>query len=573
MDKTRTFGWIQDSQNIESLYNLICLFDSASAVHKRILSSDISTLVADAADRTRLTKALNARPLRIKYADLPGKRKQYKGLVQLVIPGQKAGKPLTDWAGDNFVRWAHALQFIAHDRASDTFELTPLGAQYIAQPNTGGINQIFEDTTLSYPPAIRVLRLLKDQGHLTKFEIGEQLGFVGESGFTHQPQDALLYQLKHLPKGKSRSKVLADYEGTSDKYARGIATWLIKLGWVEEKPKKVTATYKGIAYSDVIPKAYTITHNGEQALRRAEGYSSKPTMPKNVFWEMLSGGNEADQAFLRTRRGLLVECIQSKARTISQIVSELAAKNVDNIDAPTVGDDIEGLRRIGLTVKEQKGAFTLKDPIRYLNIPKAAPPQSTQIQKAKTFVRARLHHVPHEYLVLIDLGFDGSSDRIYEVQTMKLLNACGFLGGWRGGSDKPDGALWTSGESKDYGLIVDTKAYAKGFNCDAKKGRDSMQRYLQENIDKPTPHVNSWWSDFPGLLAPPDDFRFLFVSGALVGKFVEQIQRLNRNTRNTLGAGITSENLLLWAEEVMSGNISLADGYTRFGVLDMVPPP
>ena len=49
---------------------------------------------------------------------------------------------------------------------------------------------------LSYPPFVRLLSLLSENECMTKFEIGCQLGFIGEAGFTSVMIDASKYPLE-----------------------------------------------------------------------------------------------------------------------------------------------------------------------------------------------------------------------------------------------------------------------------------------------------------------------------------------------------------------------------------------
>lgn len=63
---------------------------------------------------------------------------------------------------------------------------------------------------------------------MTKFEIGCQLGFVGEAGFTSITQTLILQGLSTAVTTDERNKLLSDTEGTSDKYVRTICAWLIK---------------------------------------------------------------------------------------------------------------------------------------------------------------------------------------------------------------------------------------------------------------------------------------------------------------------------------------------------------
>ena len=74
----------------------------------------------------------------------------------------------------------------------------------------------------------------------------------------------------------------ANWEGSSDKYARMIAGWLEKLGLVEKVSKKITITLEGKEYSETINQAYMITANGITALRKANGKSKHKRIAK--YW-------------------------------------------------------------------------------------------------------------------------------------------------------------------------------------------------------------------------------------------------------------------------------------------------
>ena len=124
---------------------------------------------------------------------------------------------------------------------------------------------------LSYPPVMRVLNLLADGSHLTKFEIGKQLGFVGEDGFTNLPQNLLVIELTQTETPKERREMLANWEGTSDKYARMIAGWLEDIGWVKKEEKLIEVTLGNKVYESGIPQSYRITADGLKARRRGLG--------------------------------------------------------------------------------------------------------------------------------------------------------------------------------------------------------------------------------------------------------------------------------------------------------------
>ena len=129
----------------------------------------------------------------------------------------------------------------------------------------------------------------------------------------------------------------------------------------------------------------------------------------------------------------------------------------------------------------------------------------------KDSVRERLAHVSHEYLLLIDLGFDGTSDRDYEIQTAELLTReLDFLGGRLGDTRKPDVCIYYG---KD-GMIIDNKAYGKGYSLPIKQA-DEMYRYLEENKERNEKiNPNRWWKVFDEGVT---DYRFAFVSGSFTG--------------------------------------------------------
>ena len=86
---------------------------------------------------------------------------------------------------------------------------------------------------------------------MTKFEIGSQLGFKGEMGFTSIPQEQYVANLCEALTQKEKTEIRQNMEGDSDKYARMIAGWLAQLGWVTKTSKSVTETFLGKTYSNV----------------------------------------------------------------------------------------------------------------------------------------------------------------------------------------------------------------------------------------------------------------------------------------------------------------------------------
>ena len=67
--------------------------------------------------------------------------------------------------------------------------------------------------------------------HLTKFELGKQLGFVGRGWLYQLPQTVLVRSLASSKDAKEKIKMKTDWDGSSDKYARMIAKWLESWAW------------------------------------------------------------------------------------------------------------------------------------------------------------------------------------------------------------------------------------------------------------------------------------------------------------------------------------------------------
>lgn len=568
---TRTFGWIQDPGKIENLRRTVEVFDNQSPTHRELIDKLIPTLVEEQDGRSHFISELKRIPLKLKYKDLKGtafkprRDSRCNGIIQAVIKGQKR-EFISDWPADNFLRWAHAIGFIQYDSGTDSFSITKFGLQYTkTQSGTSDEKEVLTQAFLSYPPVMRVLNLLANGDHLTKFEIGKQLGFVGEDGFTNLPQNILVRSLAQIEDPKKKNKMLTDWEGTSDKYARMIARWLEYMGWVTQEKKQVIATFGNKKYKSSIPQSYLITPNGLKARRRGQGTNIQKRVPKNVFWEMLATKGK-DRAYIRTRRALILQEITNKSLSVQTLQQMLVDKGFNESET-TIINDLRGLEQIGLNIQQEQKGYFLRDTIQNLEIPSFATEETikSDIQESVDRCRELLEHVPHDFLVLIPLSFSGrEGSRLFEMKTVELLvDQCGFDGLRLGETDRPDGLIFTQELTEDYGVIIDTKAYSKNFNIPRQEA-DKMTRYVNENIQRAPRHSPKWWEHFPSDV---NLFKFLFVSGRFGGQYENQLHRISRSTQDTTGAAITSYNLLLFAEEIAKKNIDLQNIGKKFGCL------
>ncbi len=560
----RAFGWVQDPSNLRSLCDVVAVFDSNSEKHKDLIHNVIPKLVEERDGRKDFIKALRNRPLKIKYAQLvgtsftPRSMSRCNGIIQATVKGQ--GRDfIGDWPADNFVRWAHCFGFIKYDYTDDTFEITNKGLELTNARETGETlsnkeRELLTNAILAYPPAIRILTLLSEteDTHLTKFEIGQQLGFIGEDGFTSMPQKIFIWSLANA-ESKERKAMKADWEGSSDKYARMIASWLEKLGLVEKAAKTITVSTGGKEYTETIGQAYMITASGITAMRKANGKSKHKRIAKNVCWEMLSTKG-ADREYLRTRRAFILKYLSENKKSVSasKIINFLKTVNL-NENENTILDDIKGLKNIGINILEKGNNFLLDDELNDFIIPLPQALAKSDLAETKEILREKMSNLSHEYLSLIDLAYDSKQNRLFEMKTLELLiEECNYQGLHLGGSRKPDGIIYTKADRCKYGVIIDTKAYSKGYNLPISQA-DEMERYIGENQtrnEKVNP--NKWWDNFADDVS---EFYFMFVSGHFIGNFKSQVERIARN-KGINGTALAVTSLLLCAEAYKAGRFT-----------------
>ena len=568
----RTFGWVQDPSDFRSLCDVVAVFDKNSDVHNRLLKRTIPELVEERDGRNRLLKALNEEPLNISYSDLvgtsftPRSAARCNGIIQATVSGQV--RPfIGDWPADNFVRWAHALGFVKYNYESDTFSITESGLELTHAKTEGyDINpeekKILTTAVLAYPPAVRVLKLLSEteDTHLTKFEIGKNLGFVGEDGFTSLPQNILIRSLAREETKKEKNKMKTDWDGSSDKYARMIAKWLIKLGLAEQIPKEITVKIGGNEYTETIGQAYVITAEGIAALNRVNGRSRHSRIHKNVCFEMLATKGR-DREFLRTRRAFILKIISERDGGVcaEEVQDYLEMKGIEaSID--TILDDVNGLINIGLNIIADENEFYWCDSINDFTFPLSQNLTCSDLTEIKEEVRNALTHLSHEYLALIDLAYDSTQNRLFEMKTLQLLvEECGYQGTHLGGSRKPDGICYSEeakseGLEANYGIIIDTKSYSGGYGLPISQA-DEMERYIRENQTRDAEvNRNKWWEAFPETI---DIFYFMFVAGHFKGNYFNQLERLQRST-GIKGAAVDIKTLLLTANRCKTGELDHA---------------
>lgn len=562
----RTFGWVQEAYTIPNLKNVVRVFVPNSTINRLLKENKIPRLISKENGAEDMMRFLDSDPICVPYVLLKGKGtpKGYtrsnapcSGIIQAVLKGQRK-EYQSDWPADSFLRWAISIGMLDYDRDNDSCSISELGFSYATSKDGSDEEyKILTQAFLSYPPVCRILNLLSNGQVMTKFEIGSQLGFVGEAGFTSIPQHLILQGLREAATPEERNKLLSDTEGTSDKYVRTICAWLKGMDWVIQLPKTVSANINGNKYSDTITQAYQLTLKGKKIAKHTTGASKYKRIDKRVLWDMLAT-KTSDRNYLRNRRTYLIQYLSSSYRTLEEVKAYLATLGLEE-DVSTIADDVKGLVNIGLNVSKNGNMYNIKDTIIGLDIPNKTKNviEKSNLSALKDEIRKQLIHVDHKYLVLIDLGFDGNADRDYEIETADLLTSeLDFKGGRLGDTRKPDVCVY---HDKN-GLIIDNKAYGKGYSLPIKQA-DEMARYLEENQKRSkTLNPNEWWKVFDDNVS---EFNFAFVSGEFIGGFKDRLQNISQRS-NVKGAAINSVNLLLLAEEIKSGRLSYSEGVKKF---------
>lgn len=82
---------------------------------------------------------------------------------------------------------------LEYSNVTDTCKISRSGQKLaLSEDDSQSEREALTEALLSYPPVIRILSLLKKNGEKTKFELGNQLRFICELGFTSVPQEILL---------------------------------------------------------------------------------------------------------------------------------------------------------------------------------------------------------------------------------------------------------------------------------------------------------------------------------------------------------------------------------------------
>ncbi|WJS82360.1 restriction endonuclease FokI C-terminal domain-containing protein [Tetragenococcus halophilus] len=563
--KLRTYGWVQNPSDFKKLKLVIQIFDSKSQHYAKLRDKLVPNYIAFDDIKSNLLDKLKSDVEEFSYLDLVGTSRDKNGkspqkrseavansLIQITILPQSAnttGKKWTDnWTADGYLRWALSLNLVKHDRNSDICSITSFGKEFSrSDDNSEHENRILSKALLCYPPATQVLNILDSfLESATKFSIGNKLGFAGEEGFTSYDEGLMIDWFKNGTEEEQR-KIKSDIEGTSDKYARMIAAWLEKVGFVEKHSTKLdTVNGERTGF-----QKFTVTAKGSHAIRQAHGSSKNKRVVKYLTWEFLAVEGK-NRNYVRSRRAYILKFLQ-ETKSFSKLLSKLNNLGFKD-DSQIIENDINGLNNFGIRIEKNGNNVTLKDfivnfSIPALNLTQELKDNVTENLKTQYMKKTKL---PMKYIELLEIAFDGKKNRDFEMITADLFkNIYGFNTVLLGGGRKPDGLIFTD----KFGVIIDTKAYGKGYSKSINQ-EDEMVRYIEDNKLRDTlRNPIEWWSNFDSTIKS-DNFYFMWISSKFVGRFQEQLESTFNRT-NTKGAAINVEQLLVGAAAVQNGTLSI----------------
>lgn len=565
---SRVFGWIQNPSDFKKLKLVVQVFDSNSQHYSNLRDKIVPNVIYFESDKKRLLSYLNNNIQEFSYLDLVGTQRDKNNnltnnrskaiansLLQVTILPQSAntrGKLYTDnWTADGFLRWAVSLNFVETKRELDTFKITDLGLEFSrTEDDSEEELEILRKAILRYPPATRVLSLLeKNPGWHTKFFIGNELGFIGEKGFTSYDEALMIDWLKSATSAEEQTKIRQNVEGTSDKYARMICGWLKKIGFVNQRSTTLMTEAGRITG---FPE-YSISGQGLHAIRQAHGSSKNTRVTKFVMWEFFATAGK-NKDYIRTRRAYILKFLQS-TKSLNVLIDKLKQLGFKDENTAII-NDIKGLNMSGIRIEYNNDMVDLKDNLVDFSIPTLDITKELKDEEIENIKTKFMNNtdLPVKYIELLEIAHDSKRNRDFEIITIELFRKVyGLKAVLLGGGRKPDGIVFTD----KYGIIIDTKAYSAGYSKSISQ-EDEMVRYIEDNQyrDK-NRNPTAWWENFPKSISK-DNFYFMWISSKFIGQFQDQLDSTYHRT-NTKGAALNVEQLLLGADAVMKGKLSIHD--------------
>ena len=378
-----------------------------------------------------------------------------------------------------------ATGMIRLDRNIQGYVITDLGRELLNAPKSDVIKkknrilcdeekEIFKRGILSNPPVVQVLSLLNSsrrQGRsLSKYDIGAQLGYAGDRGFTH-------IEAEYVARiGASFN----DKEGDADKWARTILSWLQQVGWA--------VASESLNYYGKSLKTYTSTEEVENVLR----YNAK-SISKYVPQEMLCSEKNPFSSIVQRRRFAILQALQSRKLTP---IAELTAKINEvglSIDIETVKFELTSLSQAGFQISHDHDIYCMQDNLildeRKEETEKIDVSSYDSLEKSiEHYVVEYADSIPSRLVdSLIRYGSNGRDNCAeFEGAVTRFFTFMGYestqLGQGNGRVADVIARYKDSMMAKSYGLIIDAKAYSRyNFNApDVRKMKEYIALHQKE---------------------------------------------------------------------------------------------
>lgn len=451
------------------------------------------------------------------------------------------------WDARCRIKAIHAVGLVSLNRRIRGYELTELG-QRLKQARYSELFErghrllsdeekaIFRDGLLTNPPVIRVLTLLQknmrgDNQGLSKYDVGAELGFVGDVGFTHYDPYWIV----------NNGQSFTNKEGDADKWGRTILSWLRQVGWVE-------AAESLDVEGKSLPR-YRGTPEIENVLR----YSVNRIL-RNVPIEMLCSDHHTFPKLIQKRRCIMLQLLGSNQPTTkAQIVGKLEENGI-NADFTIVDFEIINLRQAGFRITSDGGYYMLQDRLN-LDIPPIGETEKGE-NKIEKIIEENVvkfeGNIPARFIDgLIRYGYDGAKNNEFESTVSEYFRYLGYnttqLGQGRGRvTDVIARYIHPTIYARSYGIIIDAKATSADYTFPAGDKR-KMVEYIQKHG--------------PELLAEKiSKHAFSFVSSSFGNNVSNHLNEITTNT-DIKGTAINVLTLLELGKRLKEQRIDISSFY------------
>lgn len=458
------------------------------------------------------------------------------------------------WDARCRIKAIHALGFVKLNRHIQGYELTKLGIELLktkkASEDIGPQRklsneeiEVFKKGLLTNPPVIRVLSLLNDDRKgenrgLSKYDVGEKLGFAGDVGFTHIDP----YWVAN------NNYSFGDKEGDSDKWARTILSWLTHVNWVYSDSSQIINN-KSLKLFRVKPEIENILRYDAARITR------------NVPMEMLCSNHHAFPKLVQNRRHIILEGLKNEPLTMGDLNEILKAMSI-NTDETIIKFEIINLKSAGFRIVESGGYYKLLDKIlldgmtQRLNSEENGEEKENVLErKIEEYVVKFDKTIPPKYVDhLIRFGFDGTKHNEFESIVFEYFRFLGFNTTYYGqGKGRVTDVVARYIDQQvymnSYGIIIDAKASTQKYSFpvgDKRKMTEYIFKHGGELMHEKIPNHS-----------------FAFISSEFSSNIKSHLKEIADKTKVN-GTAARVENLLELGNKLKKGKIAIADLHSLF---------